>query len=116
MLHGGPQSQWSRGGCCCVQVSTVVAVAVKEQRDDAKYIESIAIWIALFAVVFVSESQAPHARAHEALQRLCMPQTHDPSGQQPPGAQRRDLYDRHGRFQPCTIVCHDRQPSLSVCE
>jgi hypothetical protein len=55
--------------CCCapllslptagaaLQLSTVLGAAIPEERHEGKYIEGIAIWVAIFLVTFVSEWQ-----------------------------------------------------------
>lgn len=42
---------------CCfrLQLSTVLGAAIPEERHEGKWIEGIAIWVAIFLVTFVSE-------------------------------------------------------------
>jgi hypothetical protein len=37
------------------QLSTVIGAAIPEERHEGKWIEGIAIWVAIFLVTFVSE-------------------------------------------------------------
>jgi hypothetical protein len=38
-----------------LQLSTVIGAAIPEERHEGKWIEGIAIWVAIFLVTFVSE-------------------------------------------------------------
>jgi hypothetical protein len=41
--------------CLPLQLSTVIGAAIPEERHEGKWIEGIAIWVAIFLVTFVSE-------------------------------------------------------------
>jgi putative Ca2+/H+ antiporter (TMEM165/GDT1 family) len=43
--------------CLLLQLSTVIGAAIPEERHEGKWIEGIAIWVAIFLVTFVSEWQ-----------------------------------------------------------